>query len=87
MMVAMSCSLAWCDLVTAATTRFTGAFLHLDSLAFHLQRGAPHSSEDVMEGHTERRVPPRLRREDRRVFGIVDCRLCDDVVMQYADKK
>jgi hypothetical protein len=77
-------------MAAAATTRFTGAFLHLDSLAFHLQRGAPHSSADVMEGHTERRVPPRLRRDfafDRRVVGIVDCRLCDDDVMQYADKK
>jgi hypothetical protein len=65
-------------MAAAATTRFTGAFLHLDSLAFHLQRGAPHSSADVMEGHTERRVPPRLRRDfafDRRVFGIVDCGL------------
>jgi hypothetical protein len=77
-------------MAAAATTRFTGAFLHLDSLAFHLQRGAPHSSADVMEGHTERRVPPRLRRDfafDRRVFGIVDCGLWDDVFMQYADKK
>ena len=87
MMVAMSCSLAWCDLGMAAAARLTGAFLHLDSLVFHLQRGAPHSSADGMEGQTERRVPPRLRREDRRVVGIVDCRLCDDVVMQYADKK
>ena len=54
MTAAMLCSLAWYGLEAAA--RLVAAFLHLPSLTFHLQRGAPHSSGDGMEGHMDRRV-------------------------------
>jgi hypothetical protein len=34
--------------------RFLGAFLHLDSFTFHLQRGPPHRSGVGIKGQMER---------------------------------